>query len=143
MRDTIKQTIDSKLKERLAASQYERYLREPQRQPLHHALTERELNGENVTSLIEQITSADLYGARSISAVLHGRLSRIDKPQGIPSTWAQRTPENAPQLAHEAAKAIDDRIAALGLRYAEKPEPWLTGQLGAFPIRGSVLEQQD
>jgi conjugative relaxase-like TrwC/TraI family protein len=143
MRDTVKETIDSKLKERLATSDYQRYLREPQRQPLQHALTERELNGENPTALIERITSADLTGARSISAVLHGRLARIEKAQGTPSTWAQRTPENAPQLAHEAAKVIDDRITALGLRYAERPEPWLTSQLGAFPAHGSSLEQQD
>jgi conjugative relaxase-like TrwC/TraI family protein len=143
MRDTATQTVDNNLKERLAASEYERYLQEPQRQPLQHALTERELNGESITSLIERITSADLSGARSISAVLHGRLSRIQKPQIPPSTWAQRTPDNAPQLAHQAAEAIDDRITALGMRCAEKPEPWLIRQLGAFPAHGSALEQQD
>ena len=142
-RDTVKQTIDSKLNERLAASEYQRYLREPQRQPLQHALTERELNGENLTTLIDQITSADLTGARSISAVLHGRLARIEQSQGTPSIWAQRTPENAPQVAHEAARAIDDRITALGARCAERPEPWLTSKLGAFPVHGSALEQQD
>jgi conjugative relaxase-like TrwC/TraI family protein len=142
-RDTVNETINAKLKERLAASEYQRYLREPQRQPLQHALTERELNGENLTTLIDRITSADLTGARSISAVLHGRLARIEKSASTPSTWAQRTLENAPQLAHEAAKAIDDRIAALGMRHAERPEPWLTSQLGAFPIHGSALEQQD
>jgi AAA domain len=143
MRDTAKETIDRQLKERLAASEYQRYLREPQRQPLQHALTERELNGQDVTTLIERITSTDLTGARSISAVLHGRLARIEKSQGTPSTWAQRTPDNAPQLAHEAAKAIDQRITALGMRCAEKPEPWLTSHLGAFPVHGSALEQQD
>jgi hypothetical protein len=90
---------------------------------LQHALSERELNGENVNTLIDRITSADLCGARSISAVLHGRLARLEKPDSRPSTWAQRTPENAPHLAREAAKAIDDRITALGMRCAEKPEP--------------------
>jgi AAA domain len=143
MRGIVEETIDSKLKERLAASDYQRYLREPQRQPLHHALTERELNGENVNTLIDRISSADLTGAGGISAVLHERLARIDKPEDAPSSWAQRTPENAPQLAHEAAKAIDDRITALGMRCAEKPEPWLTSQLGAFLAHGSALEQQD
>jgi conjugative relaxase-like TrwC/TraI family protein len=143
MTDTVKETIDSQLKEHLAASKYRRYLREPQRQPLQQALTERKLNGEDLTTLIEQITAADLTGARSISAVLHGRLAWTGKARSIPSTWAQRTPENAPQLAHEAAKAIDYRITALGLRCAEKPEPWLTSQLGAFPAHGSALEQQD
>jgi hypothetical protein len=143
MRDTVRETIGSKLKVRLTASDYQRYLHEPHRQPLQHALTERELNGENLTTLIGRITSADFTAARSISAVLHGRLARIEKPQGTPGTWAQRTPDNAPQLAREAATAIDDRITALGMRCAEKPEPWLTSQLGAFPVHGSALEQQD
>ncbi len=133
MRDTVKETIDSKLKERLAASEYQRYLREPQRQPLQHALTERELNGENLTTLIERITSADLTGARSISAVLHGRLARIEKSQSTPSTWAQRTPENAPQLAHEAAKAIDDRITALGMRLRGKARTLAHQPAGRVP----------
>ena len=143
MRGTAQQTIDSKLRARLPAHEYQRYLREPQRHPLQHALTERQLNGENLTTLIDQITAADLTGARSISAVLHGRLAHTDKPESRPSTWAQRTPENALQLAHEAAKAIDDRIAALGLRCAEKPQPWLTSKLGIFPVHGSALERQD
>ena len=110
---------------------------------MQYALTGRELNGEDVTSLIERITSADLNGARSISAVLHGRLARIGTPERMPATWVQRTPENAPELAREAAQAIDARIAALGIRHAEKPEPWLARHLGAFPIHGSPLEQQD
>jgi hypothetical protein len=143
MRGTARETIDSRLEERLATRDYQRYLREPHRQPLQHALTDRELNGEDVHALIDRITSADLTGARSISAVLHGRLARIEKSQATPRTWAQRTPERAPQLAHQAAQAIDNRIAALGMRYAEKPEPWLTSQLGAFPVQGSALEQQD
>ena len=142
MRDTVKETIDSKLKERLAATDYVRYLREPQRQRLQHALTGRELNGENVTTLIERITSADLTGARSVSAVLHGRLARISKPDAHPPP-GPADPGKRPQLAREAAQAIDARIAALGIRHAEKPEPWLTLQLGAFPVHGSALEQQD
>jgi hypothetical protein len=96
MRESVKETIDGKLKEHLTASEYQRYLREPQRQPLHHALTERELNEENLSLLIHRITSADLTGARSISAVLHGRLARVEKSQDTSSTWAQRTPENGP-----------------------------------------------
>jgi len=35
------------------------------------------------------------------------------------------------------------RITALGSRCAERPEPWLTSKLGAFPASGSALEQQD
>jgi conjugative relaxase-like TrwC/TraI family protein len=143
MANSVRETIDSKLRERLAASEYQRYLREPQHQPLQHALTERQLNGENLTILIDRITAVDLTGARSISAVLHGRLAWTRKTHSTPATWAERTPENAPQLAHHAAQAIDDRIIALGIRCTDKPEPWLTSQLGAFPAPGSALEQRD
>jgi AAA domain/TrwC relaxase len=69
MRDTVTEIIHSKLKEGLASGDYQRYLREPQRRALQHALTERHLNGEDPTTLIERITAADLTGARSISAV--------------------------------------------------------------------------
>lgn len=41
MRNSVEETIDSELKERLAASDYQRYLCEPQRQPLQHAVTGR------------------------------------------------------------------------------------------------------
>ena len=99
MRGTVKATIDSKLKERLTASEYLRYLREPHRQPLQQALSERELNGENVNTLIDRITSADLIASRSISAVLHGRLARIEKPDGTLApghSGPRKTPLSSP-----------------------------------------------
>jgi len=48
-------------------------------------------------------------------------------------TWAQRTPENAPALAHELAAGLDDRRRELGERALANPEPWLTRHLGAPP----------
>ena len=75
-------------------------------------------------------------GARSISSVLHGRLQRLQLPaQGHGVTWAQRTPENAPALAHELAAGLDDRRRELGERALENPEPWLTRYLGRRPGR--------
>jgi conjugative relaxase-like TrwC/TraI family protein len=65
MRYTVQATIDGKLNERLAAHEYQRYLREPQSQRLKQALTERELNGESVTALIEQITSRAANAVRA------------------------------------------------------------------------------
>ena len=142
MRDTATQTIDSKLKERLAANDYHRYSRS--RKGSHCSTRSANASSAEKTHLfLSAITAPDLAGARSISAVLHARLAQVEKPWGRPTTWTQRTPGNAPQLAREAATAIDNRINALGIRHAEKPEPWLTSQLGAFPISGSALEQQD
>lgn len=73
-------------------------------------------------------------GARSIASVLHGRLQRLQLPlQGHSMTWAQRTPENAPALAHELATGLDDRRRELGERALANPEPWLTRHLGPPP----------
>jgi hypothetical protein len=72
--------------------------------------------------------------ARSIASVLHGRLQRLQLPaQGHGATWAQRTPANAPALAHELAAGLDDRRQELGERALANPEPWLTRHLGVPP----------
>ena len=47
-------------------------------------------------------------------------------------TWAQRTPANAPPVAHELAAGLDDRARALGERLAASPEPWLARHLGVL-----------
>jgi hypothetical protein len=63
--------------------------------------------------------------------VLHGRLQALQLPDlGHDVTWAQRAPEDAPQLAHELAAGLDERRRELGERLAAKPEPWLTRHLG-------------
>jgi len=83
-------------------------------------------------------------GARSIASVLHGRLQRLQLPALRCSvTWAQRTPANAPALAHELAAGLDDRRRELGERALANPEPWLTRHLGAppGPEASSVLRE--
>jgi len=52
-------------------------------------------------------------------------------------TWAQRTPDNIPALAHELAAGLDDRRRELGEQALENPEPWLTRHLGAPPGPGA------
>ena len=90
--------------------------------------------GTTSAQLIDRITAAPMDGARSISSVLHGRLQRLQLPaQGHGVTWAQRTPQNAPALAHELAAGLDDRRRELGERALANPEPWLTRHLGPPP----------
>ena len=77
-------------------------------------------------------------GARSVSSVLHDRLQRLQLPgQGQGVTWAQRTPQNAPAMAHELAAGLDDRRRELGERALQNPEPWLTRHLGPPPQPGA------
>jgi hypothetical protein len=132
------------LRDHLAPAHYTRIHREHQCWPLMAALRQARLGGHDVRQLVHDITAAPLDGARSVSAVLHARL-RAAVPQtstGI-TAWTTRTPENAPEVAHAAAAALDQRAAELGARLAVKPEPWLARQLGILAPTASVLLRED
>jgi hypothetical protein len=82
--------------------------------------------------------------ARSISSVLNGRLQRLELPDlGYNVTWAQRTPADAPAVAHELAAGLDQQARALGDQLAASPEPWLARQLGVLAPHASPLLRQD
>ena len=133
-RQALYPDIDERIKARLTETEGWRYDREHSRQVLQHKLREAQLAGHDITALIDQITAAPMDGARSVSSVLHGRLQHLHLPgQGHGVTWAQRTPQHAPALAHELAAGLDDRRRALGERALQNPAPWLTRHLGAPP----------
>ena len=103
-----------------------------------------QLAGHDIGAVIDQITAAPLDGARSISSVLHGRLQQLELPDlGHGVTWAQRTPKDAPAVAHELAAGLDDRARTLGERLAASPEPWLAKQLGVLAPHASPLLRED
>ena len=133
-RQTLYPQIDEGIKARLTETEGWRYDREHSRQVLQHKLREAQLAGQDVGEIIERITAAPMDGARSVSSVLHDRLQRLQlRGQGHGVTWAQRTPQDAPALAHELAAGLDDRRRELGEQALENPEPWLTRHLGAPP----------
>src|SRR5689334_5929677 len=102
--------IDRRITARLTESQAWRYQREPSRAVLQRKLRQYQLAGHDTSQLIDQITAAPMDGARSISSLLHGRLQRVPLPDlGHAVTWARRTPEGAPQIAHELAADLDKR----------------------------------
>jgi hypothetical protein len=126
--------IDQQIKARLNESQGWRYDREHSRRILQHTLRTAHLAGHDLGQIIERITADPLDGARSLSGVLHGRLQRLQLcARGRGVTWAQRTPQTAPALAHELAAALDQRRRELGQRALDNPEPWLTRHLGPPP----------
>jgi hypothetical protein len=87
--------------------------------------------GHDVTAIIGQITADSMDRARSVSGVLHGRLQSLRLPDpGAGVTWAQRIPDNAPQMARDLASALDQRCRELGERQFDKPEPWALRHLG-------------
>ena len=125
--------IDEQIKARLTGSEARRYEREHSRKALQQRLRAAKLAGHNIVAVIDQITTAPMDRARSISSVLHGRLQRLALPDlRHDATWAERTPASAAPVAHELAARLDDRVRALGERMAAAPEPWLARQLGAI-----------
>jgi len=126
--------LDERIKARLTETGGWRYDGEHSRQVLQHTLRDAQLAGHDVGEIIERITAAPMGGARSVSGVLDGRLQRLQLPvRGHGVTWAQRTPQDAPAVAHELAAGLDDRRRELGERALENPEPWLTRHLGVPP----------
>jgi hypothetical protein len=134
IRQTLYLDIDEQITAGLTASEAWRYQREPSRPMLQHTLREAQLAGHDIGQIIDQITAAPMDGARSIASVLHGRLQRLQLPaQEHDVTWAQRTPQNAPVLAHELAAGLDARRRELCEQALANPEPWLTRHLGSPP----------
>ena len=134
VRQALYPAIDQQIKARLGEFEAWRYQREKSRPVLQHTLRDAQLAGHDIGQIIGRITAAPMDGARSIASVLHGRLQRLQLPaRGHWVTWAQRTPEKAPALAHELAAGLDDRRRELGERAVANPEPWLTRYLGLPP----------
>ncbi|HEV3295145.1 MAG TPA: hypothetical protein VG123_39705, partial [Streptosporangiaceae bacterium] len=144
VRGSLYPQIDQRIKDRLTGSEAWRYEREYARPVLQQRLRAAQLAGHDINSIIGQITAAPMDRARSIASVLHGRLQQLQLPDlGHNVTWAQRTPENAPAVAHELAAGLDQRARALGEQLAASPEPWLANQLGILSPQASQLLRED
>jgi hypothetical protein len=133
VRQTLYPDIDEQITARLTPSEAWRYQREPSRPALQRTLRDAQLAGHDIGPIINRITAAPMDGARSIANILHGRLRLQLSTPGQSVTWAQRTPDNAPALAHQLAAGLDDRRRELGERALANPEPWLTRHLGPPP----------
>jgi hypothetical protein len=132
MRSALNPVIDAELCGVLTEGEYARYQKEHQRPALLEAIRERVLAGSDVRSVIREITLSPLDRARSVSAVLHGRLGSTVRPDG-PVSWTARTPESAGEIARATAEALDSRTLALGERQLAEPEPWVMRHLGPLP----------
>ena len=145
VRQTLYPGIDQQIKARLTEHQAWRYDREHSRKVLQQQLRAAQLVGHDISALIDQITTAPMDQARSISSVLHHRLQQLALPglAGHEVTWAQRTPAGAPALARELAAGLDERARALGERMAADPEPWLGRHLGVIPPGASPALREE
>ena len=144
VRPAVHAEIDQHVTAALTPDQAARYQQEHSRQALHAALRAASLAGHDLRTVITQITSAPLDGARSIASVLHGRLQRLHLPvDGQHATWTERTPRTAPAAAREIAEGLDARLAELGHRHAASPQPWLLDRLGVLPPDASPMLRAD
>ena len=144
VRQSLYPRIDEQIKAKLTESQAWRYQWEHSRPVLQQKLLAAQRAGHDIGAVIDQMTAAPLDGARSISAVLHGRLQQLRLPdRGHHVTWAQCTPADAPAVAHELAAGLDQRARALGEQLAASPESWLASQLGVLAPHASSLLRED
>jgi hypothetical protein len=144
VRPSLYPRIDEQIKARLTESQAWRYAREHSRPVLQQRLRAAQLAGHDISAVIGQITAAPMDGVRSISSVLYGRLRQLQLPDlGHDLTWVQRTPADAPAVAHELAAGLDLRARALGDQLAASPEPWLARRLGVLAPHASPLLRED
>jgi len=134
--------VDEAVRQRLSAREYERYLKDPERPAFLQALRTHEIGGRSVEDSLDAITSRDMAGARSIAAVLHGRLGKEPPPaQGETTTWTERAPRNTPERIAEAQQTLDERQAELGRQVAEQAPHWALEAWGVPPQKAGALRE--
>jgi hypothetical protein len=133
--------IDAALAARLAPYRYARYQREPQRPVVQRQIRAATLSGAALDDVADVATRGDMRGARSIAAVMHGRLKAAGFGQagrGQTLTWAERTPVAARRgVAGHLAEAMDVRREELGRQLYQQPQRWVLTHLGPPPPEGS------
>ena len=128
--------IDEAVRQRIGPQEYERYLRDPERPAFLQQLRTHEIGGRSIADSLDAITARPLEGARSIAAVLHGRLGKEPPPlRGKTGTWAERAPQSAPEHVAETQHMLDQRQADLGRELAERPPQWALQAWGVPPAQ--------
>jgi conjugative relaxase-like TrwC/TraI family protein len=131
---------DQAVRSLVTDADWERYTADPERATLARLLRAAELSGHDAEQVLRSaIQDRDFTAARSIAAVLHGRVERIT---GMPepmsySSYADRTPAItdpvARQFASDLAAVMDDRVAELGNEVTAERPLWALRYLGDVP----------
>ncbi len=131
---------DQAVRSLVSDTDWERYAADPERATLARLLRAAELVGHDAEQVLRSaIQDRDFAAARSIAAVLHGRVARITgTPEPVSySTYADRTPAIADPVARrfasDLAAAMDERVAQLGDRAAAERPLWALRYLGEVP----------
>jgi conjugative relaxase-like TrwC/TraI family protein len=124
----------------LAAEDWQQYEQDAERGTLLRLLRAADLAGHDAGEVLRRaVEGRDFAGARSVAAVLHGRVSRITgtpEPQAT-AGYADRTPAmedpQADRFVRELATAMDERVSLLGNRVAMDRPVWALRYLGEVP----------
>jgi conjugative relaxase-like TrwC/TraI family protein len=147
--------FEAALQARLGEAEYQRYQTDLQREVLLAELRGVEAAGYDVDEVLDKVTGQSFEGARSIAAVLHGRVTKLELPRGRTTSWEERAPKAVREhLARQAeasrdnlegprppsdarvlaaAQATEDlslRRLELGTVAADKPPLWALRHLG-------------
>jgi hypothetical protein len=98
--------VDRAVQERLSPAEYERYEAEPQRPVFQRLVLGAVLAGAELGAVVDDATGRDFTAARSVSAVMHGRLEAAGYRMGQPASRAAPgapEPEAAPDAGEPAA----------------------------------------
>jgi conjugative relaxase-like TrwC/TraI family protein len=159
--------FETALQARLGEGEYQRYLTDPQREVLLAELRGVEAAGHDVDEVLDKVTRQSFEGARSIAAVLHGRVNKLDLPRGRTTSWEERAPKAVREYrAREAEASRDDpegprppseaqiraadqatadlslRRLELGTAAADKPPAWAVRYLGMPPREPGRLRDE-
>jgi hypothetical protein len=124
----------------LTADDWHRYEQDAERGTLTRLLRAADLAGHDIDDVLRRAAAeGDFGGARSIAAVLHGRVRRIvgtPEPLTTASYMARTPPISDPvagQFARDLAAAMDQRVSLLGNRIALDRPVWALRYLGEVP----------
>ena len=124
----------------LAPEDWQQYQQDTERGTLTRLLRAADLAGHDAEEVLRRaLEGRDFAGARSVAAVLHGRVQRITgtpEPQAA-AGYADRTPAiedpDADRFARELATAMDQRVALLGNQVTVDRPVWALRYLGEVP----------
>ena len=142
--------IDERLRARLSPAQYARYEAESQRPVFQRQVYAATLAGADLDQVLDTATGQDFTGARSIAAVMHGRLKAAGPGQADPrrghhlgrSGSQKRSGPRPGTWAWSWPRPSTPR-GRLAREQADAPEPWVLNTLGPFPVDGSPALQAD
>jgi conjugative relaxase-like TrwC/TraI family protein len=139
---------DAVLHETLPAEAYERVRSDPERGSLTRHLRAAEMAGQDSKEILRQaVAQRDLSSARSVAAVLHGRVARIAGPvsQKALDSYTAATPDlpdpQADAAAKELARLADARSAELGQQAAATRPVWALHGLGEPPAEPAARQE--